>query len=161
MTAGTVNWDFWRTIVQAVGYAVTWLIVVYGWRVTNRHNHDRDLRKDLREQIDLVGELVRQVEGDLVCLLSRRYQRMGASYWTVYFDVQRISAAVCRNPLLRESNVVDALIAYRIAVTGHALPGPATVHVVEEVEDVLKLVCGKGNDLMKALDGYYFRRYAV
>lgn len=161
MTASTVNWDFWRTIVQAVGYAVTWLIVVCGWRVTNRHNHDRDLRKDLREQIDLVGELVRQVEGDLVCLLSRRDQRMGASYWTVYFGVQRIGAAVCRNPLLRESNVVDTLIAYRIAVTSRALPGPATIYISDEVEDVLKLVSSKGNDLMKALDGYYFRRYAV
>jgi hypothetical protein len=154
-----VNWDFWRTLVQAVGYAVTWVIVIYGWRVTSRHNNERDLRKDLREQIDLLGELIRQVESDVVCLLWRRDRGTGTTYWTVYFGVQRISAAVCRHPVLRESPVIGALIAYRIAVTDRALPGPANTQPAQAIEELLQDVSSKGNELIKSLEALYFRRY--
>lgn len=159
MPISKTDYELWKTLFQAVGYAVTWCIIIFGWRVNEAQNRQRDQRKDLREQIDLITGFVRNVESDVVSCMLMHSDRARASYWTVYFEVQRIYSDVCRIGVMKKKPVIDALIAYRAAVTEKALPGPDSARQSEVADALLKEVSRKGNELIRAMEDRYAELY--
>lgn len=160
VTSQTVSYEGWKIAIQAAGYIITWLIVFAGWRVNNKQNQSRDDRKELRDQINDIAEVIRNVEADVVAYLIAGAGTPSASYWTVYLGVRRVHSTIVRVPVFKTSHIESALIDYRKAITDRAMPGPnAPGKTPEELDQDLRHVSKCGNALIKALEVRYADMY--
>jgi hypothetical protein len=149
-----------RVAIQAVGYVVTWIIVCIGWFVNNKQNRSRDERKELRDQINDIADVIRNVESDAVAYLTHEGNAPTASFWTVYFGVRRVHSTIVRDPIFETDATKLALIEYRKALTDRAMPGPsATAKSPVETNRDLQHVSSSGNALIKTLEENYSVRY--
>jgi hypothetical protein len=154
------NYENIKIAVQAIGYIVTWLIVLVGWRVNNRQNQNRDERKELRDQINDIAEVIRNVEADVVAYLTTGDGTSTASYWTVYLGVRRVHSTIVRDQVFKTKQIETALIEYRQAITDRAMPGPAApAKNPAELDKDLRQVSKCGNALIKALEERYSEKY--
>ena len=149
-----------KVAVQAIGYVVTWLIVCIGWLVNNKQNRSRDERKELRDQINDVAEVIRNVESDAVAYLTVEGGSSAVSYWTVYLGVRRVHSAIVRDKVFKTDQIEDALIEYRKALTDRAMPGPsASPKSPADLDKDLRYVSSTGNTLIKTLEERYASKY--
>lgn len=154
------SWECTKIAVQAVGYAVTWMIVFFGWYVSSNQNRSRDERKELRDQINYIAEVIRNVEADAVAYLTLARGSGTVSYWTVYLGVQRVSSTIIRDQVFKTHEISNALIEYRKALTNRAMPGPkAASKTSDEIDSDLRHVSSSGNALIKALEEHYSKKY--
>lgn len=149
-----------KVAIQAIGYGVTWLIVCIGWYVNNKQNRSRDERKELRDQINDVAEVIRNVESDAVAFLTVPGGSTTVSYWTVYLGVRRVHSAIVRDKIFKTDIIEQALIEYRKALTDRAMSGPnAASKAPVEVNKDLRHVSSSGNALIKAIEECYTSKY--
>ncbi len=154
------DWEFYKLIIQGVGYAVTWIIVFVGWQVAHSQNAKRDQRKELRDQVDLLTQHIRTVESDVVTYLTSIDETTSVSYWAIYFGVQRINSSITRIDCFSEKYVIDALIDFRKAVTSKAISGPnSTKPVDQDLDEALKEVSRKSNGLIQVMEARYLNHY--
>ena len=146
--------------IQAIGYLVTWVIVCVGWFVNNKQNRARDERKELRDQINDIAEVIRNVESDAVAYLTVKGGASTVSYWTVYLGVRRVHSAIVRDKIFKTDKIESTLIDYRKALTNRAMPGPsAPTKSPADVDKDLRYVSSTGIALIKALEECYGLKY--
>ncbi len=154
--------EWLKIAVQVIGYGVTWWIVLAGWRVSNQQNRNRDQRKEIRDQIGIVVDAIREVESNVVAYLTDGEERNVAKYWTVYFGVQQVNSSVVLCALLNSHMVEKYLKLYRQAITDTAMSGPtSTAPVGATLDSTLRTVVSSGNGLIRALEDRYRELYPL
>ncbi|WP_444633867.1 hypothetical protein [Cupriavidus oxalaticus] len=119
------NGETLRTVIQAVGYLVTWLIVFLGWRVAANQNKIRDERKEIRDKVDELCEAIDDAKADFVSHLTSESIDLSL-YWKVFLSAGRINNLIRQFPLGASENVNNRLIEFRKILTGDALGGPSS-----------------------------------
>lgn len=149
-----------KIAIQITGYIVTWLIVFSGWHVNNRHNARRDDRKELRDLVDDISELIRTVESDIVSFLTSTEGPQTSSYWTVQFGVRQVNSAIVGCKVFDTDTLSNLLVAYRQAITDKAIQGPETaLPKGHELSIALRGVSSAGTKLVRGLELQYRARY--
>ncbi|MEX3937408.1 hypothetical protein AB4Y32_37720 [Paraburkholderia phymatum] len=153
------NIEWWKLGIQAGAYAVTWIIVFVGWRVSSNQNDRRDARKELREHVDAVEELIREAETNGVNFLSQDEANV-ALYWSTYFAVQRID--VSNLPLPNLGDITRQLVLFRRLMTNKVTIGPDTPLPSAAERRQLMLEVSRGaNRFIATLEDGYRSRYPL
>lgn len=157
----TSNLEFVKIGVQSLGYIGGWALVVWGWTVNHSQNRSRDVRKELRDRVNEIANIVRDVEADVVSYLTgEEGQSRSASFWTVQFGAKRVNASVVMSRTFNTSEIEAALISYRQAITGQALEGPNSQPKSPTARDRdMRQVSKCGNSLVRVLESRYAELY--
>jgi hypothetical protein len=153
------NIEWWKLGIQAGAYAITWLIVFTGWKVSSAQNDRRDARKELREYVDSTVELIREAESSGVKFLSQAAADLGL-YWATYFAVQRID--VSNLPLPNQQEVTRQLVLFRRLMTNKVTIGPDTpLPSAPECGKLMLEVSRGANKFIAVLEDGYRTRYPL
>lgn len=146
--------------IQALGYAVTWAIVLIGWRVNNTQNRKRDDRKELRDQVNDIAEAIRNVEANVVSYLTSADGERTSSYWTVFFGVKQVNASIVSCRQFKTEAISDLLVNYRNSITDKAMPGPnAVLPAGAKLSAVLRDASSAGTSLARGIELRYRELY--
>ncbi len=153
------NIEWWKLGVQAGAYAITWIIVFVGWKVSRAQNDWRDARKELREYVDSVIGLIREAESNGVKFLSQTKADLGL-YWATYFAVQRID--VGNLPLTNQQEVTRQLVLFRRLMTNKVTIGPDTpLPPLDECRKLMLEVSRGANKFIATLEDGYRTKYPL
>lgn len=94
--------DFFQSITRAeslrlVSSAITWVIIVGGWIVVNRQSNNRELRKELRSEIDSIKEEVEEIV--LMALSYHMESPSKESAFKLLGKLKRLNRKIFRLPL--------------------------------------------------------------
>ena len=85
-------------LIQGVGQAVTWLIVLRGWYIVNKQNNQRERRKEIRTSTDRLKERIEKLEQIAITFHSSGFDSEKAR--VILGEIQRISQTAIRTRLL-------------------------------------------------------------
>jgi len=158
LEASSLEWL--KISIQSLGYIIGWVIVVVGWNVNNAQNRSRDERRDLRDRVNEIAELIRDVESDVVALLTVNEPNAAGRFWTVQFGVQRVNQAIVTSTVFNTPAVSKALINYRAATTEKAISGPTSIPKLQQRRDKdLHQVSKAGLSLVRAIEDVFIAEY--
>jgi hypothetical protein len=159
-TSASDSMELTKMGIQAVGYVVTWVIVLIGWGVSNRQNRDRDDRKEMRDHVSSLADSIREVEANVVSYLTDVEGRSASSYWTVHFGVRQVNLMVVSYANFNTGELQKLLRIYRQAITDTAMPGPSTKSPTgAKLDTTLRTVAAAGNGLVRGLESRYRELY--
>lgn len=157
----TADYEWWKVLVQAVGYVGGWIAVVIGWRVTWGHHVRREARKELRDLIDRLVDLTHEIERVSIDLLASDPEKAdGTRSLHIRNDISRLSRALSRLKTDREFDCTMEVIALRQSVTGGDFDSKSR-RALDCDADALKHISVASLNLVDKMESEYSRLMAA
>jgi hypothetical protein len=156
-----VDWAKVGSILQSIGPAISWVLVILGWWIVSRGHNRREDRKEVRAALTHIADLIRTVEENshhyLVSSTSSPENRTLSI--AIKRDLKRLAGDLQRfEESCEGAQCRLELIAFRQAVTGgefdskkRAVCAPDSVKLAE--------VSSGADDLLAVLEGAFVKRF--
>lgn len=141
-----------------IAQVFTWLIVVAGWFVVNRHQNIRERRKETRAQLDQVNALIKNLED-----LSIKYHTNPAHDEDLARNIKRLLALIrkftYRTSILEAIELNKIIINLRKSVTYKNFDnGDHHIQVAED-GDIVDNICNSCDEYIDTLERAFVKKF--
>ena len=143
-------------LIQGVGQAITWLIVLFGWNIVNAQNNQRERRKEVRTSTDRLKERLEKLEQMAIAFHRSDFDSERARL--IQGELQRISQTAIRTGLLTTVDYNRFTVDLRRSITLKNFD--STSHIILPLSDPLldRISCAI-NNIIEALEDGFSRKY--
>jgi hypothetical protein len=154
------DYDFWRFVVQIIGYVGGWGLIVTGWIVTSRQSLERERRKELRARIDEFIEDIEEIEKNAIAFYQSEpgSEKVGepTSKMAIVGAVGKLSRGLQRLKKAQNVNAVTQIIRFRKSITGGDFDSKDR-HARDNTDPVLHTISVSALELVEQLESEYDR----
>lgn len=143
-------------IIQGIFQVITWSIVVCGWFIVNQQNNHRELRKEIRSNIESLKERLEELERIAISFHCSEFDVSKST--DIVREIQRINEIINRQNLLSEEELSDIIKALRRSITLKNFD-KSSHKLLAEDDYVLASICRAVNEMIDSIEYGFSRKF--